>query len=88
MDLMRIAPGKTMADLKKAMMGNSNPKWVTQVGGWGVVTPGAAEWAHLNLTAGNYVLMCWVPDIFAYPGHKPTNKPHAMLGMVRMITVK
>jgi hypothetical protein len=88
MDVIRLAPGKTMADVKKAMMGNSQPKWITNIGGWGALSPGQTEWAHLNLTPGNYVLMCWVPDQMGYPGHKATNKPHVMLGMIRMVTVK
>ncbi len=88
MNLAKVAQGKTMADVKAALMSNASPKWVTEIGGWGVISPGQTEWAHLNLTPGNYLLACWVPDMFSYPGHKATNKPHAMLGMMKMISVK
>lgn len=89
MILAGIAPGKTMADVKMALMQNGPPpSWVRSVGGWGVLSPGSSMWPRVYLRSGNYVLLCFVPDSFSYPGHKATNKPHFMLGMVRIIHVK
>lgn len=87
-DLMRIAPGKTLQDVKMALMGNSQPKWAKRAGAWGVLSPGQRQWLRVKLTPGNYVLMCFVPDVFSYPGHKATHKPHAMLGMIKMVRVR
>lgn len=87
LDLMKIAPGKTLQDVKMAMMGNSQPKWAQEVGSWGAISPGHRQWLRVQLTPGNYVMMCWIPDQFSYPGHKATNKPHVMLGMIKMISV-
>ncbi len=88
LDLMHIAPGKTLHDVKMAMMGNSQPKWAQPVGGWGALSAGQHQWLRVQLAPGNYVMMCWIPDQFSFPGHKATNKPHVMLGMIKMITVR
>ena len=91
LDIAGIAPGKTMADVKMALMQNSSgptPSWVRNVGDWSVLSPGSTMWPRTYLRPGNYVLLCFVPDSFSYPGHKATNKPHVMLGMVRIIHVR
>lgn len=90
LQLMRLAPGKTMHDLKMALMSNNNgppPSWITPVGGWGIVSPGSTMYAHTTFTTGNYVMLCFVPDLFSYPGHKASHKPHFMLGMIKMVHV-
>lgn len=87
MDLMKLAPGKTKNDVMMALKMQSEPKWAQPVGGWGVLSPGHSQWLRIHLTPGNYVLLCFVPDTFSYPGHKATNQPHAMLGMVKVIHV-
>jgi hypothetical protein len=89
-DIARIDSNKTLADVKMALMNDNGPppSWFHSVGGWGVTSPGSTMWVQTNLTPGKYVLLCFVPDAFPYPGHKPTNKPHAMLGMVKIVLVK
>lgn len=51
-------------------------------GGFFGVEPGGRGWATLNLTAGEYLMVCFFPS--------PANqgKPHLALGMIRPLTVK
>jgi uncharacterized cupredoxin-like copper-binding protein len=51
-------------------------------GGYQAIMPGATGWATLDLTPGEYTLICFVPS--------PANqgKPHFALGMFRPFTVK
>ena len=43
--------------------------------------PGQTGWAHLDLTPGDYVAVCFIPSA-AHEG-----KPHFALGMVKGFTV-
>ncbi|HET6817872.1 MAG TPA: hypothetical protein VFH66_11655 [Mycobacteriales bacterium] len=45
-----------------------------------IVSPGHAMSLHLHLPAGSYALMCFFPD-------PQTGMPHAMMGMVRIVTL-
>ena len=51
------------------------------VGGMQAIMPGAHAWVTLDLTPGNYVLVCLIPS--------PANggRPHVALGMIRPFTV-
>jgi uncharacterized cupredoxin-like copper-binding protein len=51
-------------------------------GGYQVIMPGATGWATLDLTAGEYTLVCFIPS--------PANqgKPHFALGMFLPFSVK
>lgn len=51
----------------------SGPPFVG-VGGCAPMNPGFSVWPVLDLAAGNYISVCFVPDI-------KTGKPHVMLGM-------
>jgi len=57
------------------------PPPFTFVGGMQGLMPGAHGWARLDLTPGDYALICFIPS--------PANqgKPHIALGMARAFTV-
>lgn len=78
--LIRIAPGKTLEDFQRAMQAEGPPPpWVTMVGGPGAADPGREANATTYMPAGQYVLLCFVPA--------PDGKPHVMHGMIRPLTV-
>ena len=77
--LLRLAPGKTIADFQRALQaGGPPPAWVTALGGPGAADPGGEANATTYMAAGEYVLLCWVPA--------PDGKPHVMHGMIRPLT--
>ena len=80
MQLVRLDSGKTAEDLGAAMKNpGPPPRWAVFVGGANAPDPGSQADATLNLTPGNYVMLCLV-DI---PGHVP----HFTKGMVRPLKV-
>ena len=78
-----LLDGKTIDDVN-ALLAKGDPgkppKWFKTTGGTGA-KPGEAGKLDADLTAGNYVLLCFVPD-------KASKKPHALLGMVKDVTVE
>lgn len=74
----RLAPGATVRDILNAPPGSSVAFSV--LGGTAGLAPGEANWLHLELTPGNYVLLCFVEE-------PSTHKEHLQLGMIRMLTV-
>ena len=79
--ILKLAPGKTMKDVEAAMKSEGPPPaWITAVGGPNAAIPGATIEATLDLAAGNYVLVCFIPS----PGEK---MPHAAKGMMLPLTV-
>ncbi|HKH93680.1 MAG TPA: hypothetical protein VKA54_17890 [Gemmatimonadaceae bacterium] len=78
--IIRLADGKTLADFTEAMKAGPPPKWATAVGGPNAAMPGKTAEATLNLEAGNYVLVCFIPS----PGEET---PHAMKGMIQPLIV-
>jgi uncharacterized cupredoxin-like copper-binding protein len=79
--IVRLAPGKTMADYVNAMKKpGPPPAWSTMVGGPNAAAPGQSSESTITLDAGNYLLICLIPS----PGEE---MPHAMKGMVRPLTV-
>jgi uncharacterized cupredoxin-like copper-binding protein len=81
MTLMKLAAGKTAADFMEAMKKpGPPPTWVSFVGGPNVSPPGGSSEATVQLEAGEYVMLCFIPS----PGE---NGPHAMKGMVSPLTV-
>ncbi len=79
--LIRVDSGKTMADVAAAMKATMGPVpgWLTFVGGPNTIAPGDSSAAVQALTAGNYLLICFLPA--------PDGKMHLEKGMIRMITV-
>lgn len=78
--LLRLDPGKTIADFQRASQaGGPPPRWVTMVGGPGGAGPGDEANATSYMAAGEYVLLCFVPA--------PDGKPHVAHGIIRPLTV-
>lgn len=77
----RLAPGKTLADVKAylASASEGTPDWFTDVGGVPVLTPGEKLSITRDLQPGRYVLLCFLPS--------PKGVPHVNLGMIRAFTL-
>jgi uncharacterized cupredoxin-like copper-binding protein len=79
MQLLKLAGGKTVDDLRAALANPvPPPAWVKQMGGPNAAAPGLESNATLMLEPGNYALICNV-DI--------GGPPHFMKGMVRALRV-
>jgi len=77
--IVKLNGGKTIDDLRAALANpGPPPSWVKQYGGANAPVPGEESNATLNLTPGNYVLICFV-DI--------GGPPHFAKGMVRALQV-
>jgi hypothetical protein len=81
LELVRLGEGKTMDDLAKWGQTLEGPLPGTSLGGAAPMVPGQVEYFPVDLTPGNYVLLCFLPD--------PTknNMPHMAEGMVRAFTI-
>jgi uncharacterized cupredoxin-like copper-binding protein len=78
--LVRLDSGKTFADFEVAIKNpGPPPRWVSFVGGPNAPDPGKTTEAMVDLTEGNYVIVCAV-DI-------PDKVPHFAKGMLRPLTV-
>jgi hypothetical protein len=82
--IIKLAEGKTAADIVAAFNSTEAPAgpppW-TDVGGIGGLSVGEASTMDVDLPAGSYAFICFVPDA-------ATGKPHAALGMVGAFSVK
>ncbi len=84
-ELVRLAPGKTMKDfgeyMEKAYKGQADgPPPADALGGVAAEPNGGAAYFTADLTPGNYVLLCFVPDA-------KDGKPHLEHGMVKEFKV-
>lgn len=80
-ELVKLAPGKTLADFEKwlaAGMAGALPG--SAVGGIASMKPGTVNYFDVDLAPGEYVAICFVPD-------EKDGKPHLMHGMVRQFSV-
>jgi hypothetical protein len=80
-DLVRIADGKTMADVFEWMKTSEGPEPFVPVGGASPIAPGTVNYFTVDLIPGNYILVCFFPDI-------NDGKPHIRHGMVREFKVE
>jgi len=83
----QLPPGKTVDDVKALFAAPSGgppsgPPPVILMGGMNALTKGNTGIVVLDLTPGNYVAICLVPD-----QSKPNGDPHAHLGMIKGFTV-
>ena len=77
----RLAPGKTLADWQKWAAGGMKGAPVSMpVGGFTGPDKGKVGWLTLTFTPGNYLFLCYVPDV-------KDGAPHLMHGMVKLMTV-
>jgi hypothetical protein len=81
MDLLKLLPGKGVQDALAFLQKPAGPPPFADAGGMGALNPGMSGWVKLNLTSGNYVALCFVPDI-------TTGKPHFALGMITTFSVQ
>jgi uncharacterized cupredoxin-like copper-binding protein len=80
LQLIRLADGKTAADLAAAMkQPGPPPPWVISAGGPNAPAPGGSSQATVMLEPGNYVLLCVIPGA--------DQVPHSAKGMVSPLTV-
>jgi uncharacterized cupredoxin-like copper-binding protein len=82
LQIVELLEGKTVSDLMDALKNpGPPPTWVRYVGGPNAVAPIPTDTsvAWLTLTAGNYGLLCFIPD--------SAGVPHIAHGMVRPLTV-
>jgi len=80
MEVVQLAPGKTMDDLAKWGQTYAGPLPGTSLGGAAPMSPGQVEYVPFDFTAGNYALLCFVID--------PKNHmPHLAEGMVLTFTI-
>ena len=79
--LLRLPADRTLDDLIAAMQEDPThpPHWLAYEGGPGVYIPGESGAALIELEAGNYVLICVLPDA--------QGVPHAAHGMMKPLTV-
>jgi uncharacterized cupredoxin-like copper-binding protein len=78
--MIRLDSGKTAKDFFAAMKSPGPfPKWATEIAGVNPPAPGQGAEITLNLDAGNYLLVCFVPSA--------DHVPHIMKGMSRPMVV-
>jgi plastocyanin len=82
--IVKLNEGVTVPDVIK-MLGAADaqsgpPPW-TDVGGMAGITPGTTATFDMDLPAGQYAFVCFVPDA-------ATGKPHVQLGMIAPLTIK
>jgi uncharacterized cupredoxin-like copper-binding protein len=82
--IVRLDQGKTAQEYMQALQAAAKgeappPVWATDMGGPQQGMPGALADATVNLTAGNYLIVCHIPS--------PDGVPHLAKGMFKPLTV-
>ena len=79
---LKLLQGKSAADFRAAIAADPSrlPSWVQYAGGPNAHLPGSQASATVNLTEGDYVLVCWIPD--------KNGVPHVVLGMQKALFVR
>jgi len=79
---LKLLRDKTAADFRAAIVADSSrlPAWVQYAGGPNAHPPGSRASATVNLTEGEYVVSCWIPD--------KNGVPHVALGMQKALSVR
>lgn len=78
---LKLLQGKSAADFRAAIAADPTrlPSWVQYAGGPNANLPGSRSSATMNLTEGDYVLTCLIPD--------KNGVPHFALGMQKALSV-
>jgi hypothetical protein len=79
--IIKLAQGKSMDDIQAFMQAPQGAPPFSQLGGFQAIDPGASGWLNLDLTPGEYVAICHIPD-------PATGHAHSELGMVMPFSVK
>jgi uncharacterized cupredoxin-like copper-binding protein len=78
--LIKLAEGKRLEDVQAFMHSPDGAPPFANVGGFQAIHPGETGWLNLDLTPGEYVALCYVPD--------ENGKAHIEHGMVQALSVK
>jgi hypothetical protein len=78
--LIKLAEGKSMGDFQAFMQAPHGLPPFANVGGFQAIHPGETGWVHLDLTPGEYVALCFIPD--------ENGKAHIEHGMALPFSVK
>lgn len=78
--IVRLAPGKTVQEVAQWMEKPEGPPPATPVGGTTALAPGQVNLVPVELEAGDYGLICFLPD-------RKDGKPHLVHGMMKQIKV-
>ena len=81
LELARLLPGKTMADLATWAQKMDSPPPAEFLGGVGPIAPGGVNELALSLPPGHYAMLCFLPDA-------KDQAPHIAHGMVREFTIQ
>jgi hypothetical protein len=85
MAVQKLAEGVTAEQVAQLFTSDApppeGPPPFTSAGGGGAIAAASDMYVQLDLEAGDYVLLCFVPD-------EATGAPHAALGMVAPLTVE
>lgn len=85
MSIVRLREGVTIDDLIHSLMSNEPPAGPPpgqELVNWQFASPGATAWSTIDLPAGEYYVLCFLPDMSSNPP-----LPHAGKGMVRPLKV-
>jgi hypothetical protein len=78
--LIQLDSAKTLADMQRWIDKMAGPPPGKAIGGIASMKPGTTNYFEVDLTPGEYVAICFVPD-------KQDGKPHFLHGMARQFTV-
>ena len=78
---MKLAPGKTMKDLGAWMGKPEGPPPADAIGGLVGVAKGSTGYFNVELSSGNYAMICFVPDA-------KDGKAHLEHGMIKEFSVQ
>jgi len=78
---LKLLQGKSATDFRAAIAADPSrlPGWVQYAGGPNAHSAGRQAFATVNLTEGDYMLICWIPD--------KNGVPHVALGMQKALSV-
>ena len=79
-ELVKLAPGASVSDFMKWIAKMEGPPPGKPLGGISGIGTGMSEYFSADFTAGNYALICFLPDT-------KDGKPHFAHGMVQQFTV-
>jgi hypothetical protein len=80
-ELVQLNSGVSLGDFMKWMDKMEGPPPGKALGGVAAMDPGMSQYFTANFAAGNYALICFLPDA-------KDGKPHFVHGMAQQITVK
>jgi hypothetical protein len=76
----KLEPGKTAMDLVAWTAKPEGPPPGVPMGGTVGLSQGHTNFVHVDLTPGEYALICFLPDA-------GDGRPHFMHGMIKQVTV-